>query len=202
MAKKAPAPVFGIGLFFGVLLGVILTLAFTTRDTSETYAEYQKRTRGGSGSARLPKDHPPREAPGGGGEAHGEGDGHDHGAAPKKSMGGGVEIPPIAKVHFMKKFVAALTSTPQNRQPATTYKPLLKQGMSVDCAGCHDSKDLNMEGMKKLDPGAPAVEKYRKDSRIMIPLMQNWVARLNKLHGDKLTQKVTCTTCHATDPRE
>ena len=101
----------------------------------------------------------------------------------------------------MKKFVAALTSVPQNKGPATGYKTLVEQGQSITCAGCHDPSQFNMEGMKSMDPGAAAVDKYRKNTQVMIPLMEKWVARLNKLHADKLVEKVTCTSCHEIDPR-
>jgi cytochrome c553 len=36
----------------------------------------------------------------------------------------------------------------------------------------------------------------------MVPLMEKWVERLNGWHGDRLKKPVTCTTCHAVDPKQ
>lgn len=110
----------------------------------------------------------------------------------------------IATIHFMQKFVAALTSKPDNLMPAKDYEPLLKTGAAViKCADCHTDPSLNMEGMIASDPGDEAVEPFRMRRRgFMIPLMEKWVARLNKMHADRLRGEVTCLDCHAQDPRD
>ncbi|MHC4956935.1 MAG: hypothetical protein ACYTGN_01070 [Planctomycetota bacterium] len=206
MASEKRAPLFGIGIFFGVLLGYILAVALSTSDTSETYEDYKARMAKESGGQR----------PGGGqraGDPHGRGgDPHARGGNQKPAgdpHGGGAghggqqdrAQQSAAKAHFMKKFVAALSDTPQNMQPNPEYKPLLKEGASLSCAGCHDPGQFNIEGMKQMDPGTEKVDPFRKSPRFMWPLMDKWVKRLNKLHGDKLVEPVTCTSCHAIDPR-
>ena len=66
----------------------------------------------------------------------------------------------------MKKFVRALTEPPENMFPNSEYQPLIKEGASpLVCASCHDPSKLNMEGMKKNDPGHEAVEPFRRQRR-------------------------------------
>jgi len=127
------------------------------------------------------------------------------GAMPSDSAhGGGSQERAFAKVHFMREFVAALTELPKNLMPAVDYEPLLKEGAAeIRCADCHTDKSLNMEGMIANDPGDEAVQPFRMQRHgFMIPLMEKWVARLNKLHADRLRKEVTCTDCHAIDPHE
>lgn len=191
MAERRPAPAFGIGLFFGLLIGVFATLALSTRDTSETFEEYRKRVSGESSAGRAPHGRQasdPQQPPG-------QGDGGHSGARDAQAQ--------MVKVHFMKKFVAALTGTPENMQPNPGYAPLLKDvSKPLRCASCHTDTSLDMDKMKRADPGAAAADPYRRQPRFMIPLMEAWVGRLNKLHADRLTKPVTCTDCHAIDPRD
>jgi hypothetical protein len=207
MASEKRAPLFGIGVFFGVLVGYILAVAFSTSDTSETYEDYKARMakERGQPAGRTQKGGDPhggdphaRSGGRSGGDPHG-GDPHGGGAG----HGGGQDRAQqsAAKAHFMKKFVAALTDTPQNMQPNPEYKRLLKDGESLTCAGCHDPNQFNIEGMKAMDPGTEKVDHYRKSPRFMWPLMDKWVKRLNKVHAGKLVKPITCTDCHAIDPR-
>jgi formate-dependent nitrite reductase cytochrome c552 subunit len=136
----------------------------------------------------------PRTRPrgGGGGQEAGHG-------------GRGDQSEAFAKIHFMKQFVAALTSVPGNSMPNPDYEPLLADPSNpIRCDDCHDpaTTGLDMNAMMRADPGSEAVEPYRRDPRFMIPLMQNWVARLNKLHADRLVKPVTCADCHAIDPSD
>ena len=108
----------------------------------------------------------------------------------------------MAKAHFMKKFVAALVSRPQNRQPNPVWRsPLREPGNPVGCKDCHDPRAFNLERMKAGDPGALAVESFRRNRRFMTGLMKKWVKRLNAQHAGKLREVVDCDTCHAGDPR-
>lgn len=130
-----------------------------------------------------------------------------HGALPPsvESHGeGDRQAASFAKVHFMKKFVAALTAPPGNLMPSPDYVPLLKDGVAlIRCADCHKDPSLNIEGMLKNDPGDEAVERFRlMREGFMIPLMEKWVARLNKRNADRLVKEVICTDCHAIDPRD
>lgn len=128
------------------------------------------------------------------------------GAMPPAAVHGGGEgqEPAFAKVHFMRKFVAALTEPPGNLMPALDYEPLLNEGaVPIRCADCHTDPSLDMEAMIANDPGDEAVQPFRMQRRrFMIPLMEKWVGRLNKRHGDRLRKEVTCTDCHAVDPRD
>jgi len=106
-----------------------------------------------------------------------------------------------AKVHFMRKFVAALTAPPENLMPAAAYAPLLKDGAPpIGCVDCHKSMDV--EAKLATDPGPDAAQRFRMRRNFMVPLMEKWVARLNKRHADRLRKEVTCTDCHAQDPRD
>jgi hypothetical protein len=110
----------------------------------------------------------------------------------------------FATVHFMRKFVAALTDAPANLMPSPAHESLLKKGAAmIRCTDCHKDTSLNIEAMIANDPGDEAVQPFRMRRRgFMIPLMEKWVQRLNKQHGDRLTKEVTCLDCHAQDPRD
>jgi len=199
--KERRAPLLAIGLFFGTLLGVGLTLALTHRDTSETYKEYRERVSGrpfrpgmaqGAPSQPNPGTRPGVTQPP---AMQGQDEGHTSGEDGAREQ--------IAKVHFMKKFVAALTQVPDNSGPQTEYRPLLKEGAEpISCRDCHTSSTIDFERMKQLDPGEEAVEPFRNRRMWMIQLMTAWVGRLNQLHADRLTGEVTCTSCHEIDPRD
>ena len=177
VADRPPVIWLGIGLFFGILIGLVVLVAATDEDASESDANHRDRPQP-----------PPRRAPG------------DEDHDPRQEANRARQR--VAKVHFMKKFVAALTTRPDNRFPAPAYEPLLKSGESIACADCHDPDTLDLDAMLKRDPGAAAVEPLRrKRRRFMIPLMEAWVERLNERHGAKLNRPVTCTDCHAWDPR-
>ncbi len=113
-----------------------------------------------------------------------------------------VESESAAKVHFMRKFVAALTEPPENLRPSPDYAPLLKQGAApIGCADCHKSMDIAAK--LATDPGDEAAQPCRMDRNgFMVPLMEKWVARLNKRHADRLRKEVTCKDCHEEDPRD
>ncbi len=182
MSARRPTPTLLIGLFFGALLGSAGMMIFSSKDTSETYLEYQQRMAGGGARPTAP--------PGGGAQdPHGGGAPQDRAAASQ------------AKAHFMKKFVAALSAMPQNRGPNPQWRSQLREGADpIECADCHDPTKYNVEGMKASDPGSQAVEPFRKDPAFMIPLMRAWVKRLNARHSDRLVAPVTCTTCHEENP--
>jgi len=187
--QTKPAVLFFVGLFFGLLVGVFLTIALTSTSDEEE---------GGDGSVASTGRAASSQPPGPGADAPQPPPGHGMGGA-----GGDRAEMSFAKVHFMKKFVAALTSLPQNGLPSPRYKPLLKDpSHPLSCGDCHDPSKVNMEAMKSRDPGAEAVEPYREQPRFMIPLMVKWVERLNTRHKDKLVKPVTCTSCHAMDPRD
>jgi len=196
LEKTPPGVLIGVGVFVGLLIGIVATIALFTPDTGETYEEYRQ---------RIEAERTGRSRPAGGGQQparpsgenpHGA-DGHGGAGADRASMS-------IAKVHFMKKFVAALTTPPQNMFPAADWKPLVKEGADpIRCADCHDPNVLNLEAMIRQDPGSEAVERFRRARRgFMIPLMTKWVQRLNTRHADRLEKPVTCTDCHAIDPRD
>jgi len=180
VSARRPTPTLLIGLFFGILIGSAGMMIFSSKDTSETYLDYQKRMGGGRG----------------GGTHAGEAKDPHAGGAPQDRAAASQ-----AKAHFMKKFVAALVKTPQNRAPNPQWSSPLREGAApIDCADCHDPAKYNVEGMKASDPGSQAVEAFRNDPSFMIPLMRNWVKRLNSVHGDRLAAPVTCTTCHEKNP--
>ena len=196
--RDQKVPYLWIGLFFGILIGVVATLILTARDTSETYQEYMERKRHvhavpDTGARSQPRSRP-RSQPG-----------SQPRSQPGESGGGGGDRArqSLAKVHFMKKFVAALTSPPDNMAPQTKYEPLLKDPANpIRCVECHDSGTIDIEGMRRLDPGDEAVEPLRRSPMFMRALMQNWVDRLNERHAERLTRPVTCTDCHEFDPRD
>lgn len=183
-----PAIFLAIGVFVGFLLGMVVMIAVQSTDTSESYADQEKRTQPQSRPQRPARSQPK------GGQAR---DPHGGQGADRAQQS-------FAKVHFMKKFVRALTEPPENMFPNTEYQPLIKEGASpLVCASCHDPSTLNMEGMKKNDPGHEAVEPFRRQKRgFMIPLMQKWVARLNKRNASHLRKAVVCTDCHLFDPSD
>ncbi|HEX5137030.1 MAG TPA: hypothetical protein VFY93_08670 [Planctomycetota bacterium] len=154
----------------------------------------------------LPSVNPHGGSPPGVTSPHGAANPHG-GATPPAQAGPhgseGIEKS-IATIHFMREFVAALTDRPDNLLPNPGYEPLLKTGAAmIRCADCHTDPSLNMEGMIASDPGDEAVEPFRMRRRgFMIPLMEKWVARLNKMHADRLRGEVTCLDCHAQDPRD
>jgi len=185
-----------VGLFLGVLIGIVGTIAITGEETSESYLEYKQRTQGGPASSGMsPHGAQPRQQPAqppaGGGPDSG------HGAPDRVEAS-------FAKVHFMKKFVAALTSKPENLMPVAAYQPLVAEGAEpIQCADCHDPNMLNLEAMMANDPGEEAVQPFRMMRRgFMVPLMEKWTARLNKLHAGRLRKEIGCTDCHSVDPRD
>ncbi len=170
------APLFMLGLFFGVLLGYFLKSLSEAERASVPGPQPAPRTR-------------TREV-----------DPHDAAHANQPAQGDRA-AESAAKAHFMKKFVAALVSLPKNAKPSAAWaSPLVDPSNPVECRDCHDPTRFNIEGMKQMDPGAEAVQPYRQNKRFMIMLMMNWVERLNRLHGDRLKTVVTCTTCHEEDP--
>jgi cytochrome c553 len=189
MATTKPIVYILLGLFLGILLGIVGTVAFRSDDPKESYAEYRARTQGPAPS-QSPHGAPPRPQPQAPADAA-------HGAPDRAEAS-------FAKVHFMKKFVASLTETPGNLMPAADHAPLLAPGAQpIECADCHDPNTLNIEGILASDPGDEAVQPFRQQRRgFMIPLMEKWVGRLNKLHKERLRKEVTCTDCHAIDPRD
>jgi len=184
---KTTAIAFSIGLFFGLLVGVFVTYALLP-DTEGTAPVRTAQTPSPHGAqapqpARPPSTQPPATPPHAGTEDSAQ--------------------EQFAKVHFMKKFVAALTETPLNSIPSPTWTtPLKDPSKPIGCTDCHSSGTLDFDRMRTLDPGSEAVERFRRRPGFMIPLMQNWVQRLNDLHGDRLRAPVTCTTCHAVNPME
>jgi len=193
-ARTSKAGPLILGMIAGLLIGWIATVALTdrepvpTREGAENAAKPPPKAHG-----KDQHERPPGKDPHSGGEAkspHGAGAGADRAQAS------------FAKVHFMKKFLDALKTTPQNKWPLASYRPLLKGGEALSCGDCHDPSKVDMEGMLRIDPGREAVEAFRKNPTFMIPLMQKWVARLNKDHAERLRKKVTCVDCHAISPIE
>jgi hypothetical protein len=129
--------------------------------------------------------------------------------APRGPMQGGEGGRPdpqamLNKAYFMQHFVAALASLPTNKNPNPKWSSPLKdaQGGKVKCGDCHTTTD--MSGLPPQE-SSPAIEKLHADKAFMIDLMTKWVAKLNNpdfAAKAKLKGEVTCTTCHATDPRE
>jgi len=186
-----------LGLFLGVLIGIVGTVAVKSSDTSETYEEYRARTQGPPASSGMSPHGAPARQPAAQPPAGGGGQDQGHGAPDRVEQS-------FAKVHFMKKFVAALTEAPQNLMPAAGYQPLVAAGAEpIRCADCHDPNMLNLEAMMSNDPGDEAVQPFRMMRRgFMVPLMEKWTARLNKLHAGRLRKEIACTDCHQIDPRD
>lgn len=190
-----PTPLFWIGAFFGLLLGSFLVLLLGSHDTSETAEEYERRV--GSRGRAAPDD----EVHGGGGAGRGRQ------APPDDQVHGGGRADrarqSLAKVHFMKKFVAALTEVPRNAHPNPAWRPLLREGAEpIRCADCHDPAKIDMERVKEQDPGAEAVQPFRQDIDFMADLMEKWVNRFNERHQERTGRAIGCTDCHAVDPRD
>ena len=124
-------------------------------------------------------------------------------------MGGGNGGPPdpqmmLNKAYFMQHFVAALTSLPSNNNPNPKWSSPLKDpdAGKVKCGDCHTKAD--MSGLPQQQ-NSPAIEQLHANKEFMVDLMTKWVAKLNNPDFGakaKLKQDVTCTTCHAKDPRE
>jgi len=189
LASRTPAAaILGAGLFFGVLVGWGANVILTDTASTESYDRFRDGARGPAGRGRTP------------GTRAGVRDGTGEGGDPHDAAGGRDPRESIVKVHFMKKFVAALTTPPANNWPNPQWQPLLKEGEELSCANCHDATSINMEQMKGMDPGSEAAEPYRRDPRFMVPLMTKWVRKLNAEHGDKLAREVTCNDCHRYDP--
>jgi hypothetical protein len=129
--------------------------------------------------------------------------------APRGPMQGGEGGRPdpqamLNKAYFMQHFVAALTSLPTNNNPNPKWSSPLKdaQGGKVKCGDCHTKAD--MSGLPQQE-SSPAIEKLHADKAFMIDLMTKWVTKLNNPDFGakaKLKGEVTCTTCHAMDPRD
>ncbi|MHC4972885.1 MAG: hypothetical protein ACYTG3_11190 [Planctomycetota bacterium] len=194
-AATKPVVFLVIGTFIGFLLGMVVMIAVQSTDTSVSYAEHQQRTQPAHPPQRpaqgQAKDGATKRPP------HGQEQGGHGGGADRAQQS-------FAKVHFMKKFVKALAERPENMFPNPDYQPLVKEGGSpIVCANCHDPKSLNLDAMQKNDPGHEAVEPFRRARRgFMIPLMEKWVARLNKRNSGNLRKAVVCTDCHLWDPRD
>ena len=174
-----------MGLALGIAVGVGATLVWTGGDADAPPPAWQDRPPGPS-----PHDAPWPPA---------------QGAAPADALHGeGAVEASFAKVHFMRKFLDALAEPPKNLMPSPGYVPLMKEGATpLRCADCHTDKSIDFEGMISSDPGDEAVQPFRMQRRgFMIPLMEKWVARLNKRHADRLRKEVTCADCHAVDPRD
>ncbi len=110
----------------------------------------------------------------------------------------------LNKAFFMQHFVAALYSKPTNQNPNPKWTSPLKDAQSgqVVCGDCHTKADMSR---LPIQESSPAIEKLHANKEFMVDLMTKWVARLNS--GEfgakmKLKGEVTCTTCHATDPRQ
>ena len=181
MAESGPSPrvVFAFGVVLGLLLSVLGVLAYRGGEMPEDHTE----------ASEPPPANPLAPNPRGPRDPHGPGT-----ERMQKSF---------ATVHFMKKFLKALSEPPANRWPNAGYEPLIKDASNpLSCVDCHDPDNFNVEGMLKRDPGHHAVERFRKNPNFMVPLMRKWVARLNERHAKRLTKRVTCTSCHAIDPQE
>jgi len=110
----------------------------------------------------------------------------------------------LNKAYFMQHFVAALTSIPSNNNPNPKWSSPLKDPQSdkVKCGDCHTKADMSQLPQQE---SSPAIEQMHADKEFMVDLMTKWVAKLNNPEfgaKGKLKAEVTCTTCHAKDPRE
>jgi hypothetical protein len=113
------------------------------------------------------------------------------------------KIPPFVKAYFMHQFVEALYSKPKNFNPSPNWASPLKdpENGRVWCTDCHVSGQVNFANIPKQK--MPMNDQLEKDKKFMANLMKKWVARLNSSEFGakaKLTQEVTCLTCHETNP--
>ncbi len=114
------------------------------------------------------------------------------------------KVPPFVKVFFMHQFVEALYSVPKNKEPNPSWQSPLKdpENGRVWCTDCHGDQ-FNFAAMPKQR--LPMVDALENDHEFMVELMTKWVGRLNSDEfraKAKLKGPVTCTTCHAKDPRK
>ena len=127
-------------------------------------------------------------------------------AAPAGAAAAGeVEVPPFVKAYFMHMFVEALYSVPGNRNPNPKWSSPLTdpQNGRVWCTDCHTDPSIDFGKIPKQK--TPMNEQLENNHEFMVGLMTKWVGRLNSDQFGakaKLKQPVTCTTCHARDPRE
>jgi hypothetical protein len=111
----------------------------------------------------------------------------------------------FAKAFFMHTFVEALYSIPKNKAPNPNWtSPLADPEKGrVWCTDCHDPNKADVSRVPR--ERTAKVDELEQDHEFMVELMTKWVGRLNS--GEfgakaKLKQPVTCTTCHAKDPRK
>ncbi len=95
----------------------------------------------------------------------------------------------------------ALKRTPTNKEPAKSWRPLLKPGeKSMLCAYCHGEVGARMEEfLPKLDLTRPA--KYADDRDFMVNIMERWMKEANVELTDVLVKPLACLSCHDQDPR-
>jgi len=128
-------------------------------------------------------------------------------ALPVVPLAGGLSVedaPPFVKAFFMHTWVEALYSRPANQNPNPTWSSPLLDSVNgrVWCTDCHISGQVDFERIPKQR--VPMVDDYENDHEFMVELMQKWVQRLNSDQfgaAAKLSGRVDCVTCHATDPR-
>jgi hypothetical protein len=118
---------------------------------------------------------------------------------------GEAEVPPFVKAYFMHMFVEALYSVPGNNNPNPNWSSPLKDPVNnrVWCTDCHTDPSLDFGKIPKQKMAMN--EELENNHEFMVDLMTKWVGRLNSDEFKakaKLKQPVTCTTCHATDPRQ
>ena len=105
---------------------------------------------------------------------------------------------------LMNSFLTALVQKPRNKQPASRWKPLLKDPKpgAITCALCHGETGATM--WQKVPAGevnlVPPAE-YAGNKAFMVHLMEEWVEELNHEAKDQLIKTVGCKDCHETDPR-
>ena len=108
-------------------------------------------------------------------------------------------LPPI-----MARFTAALTQKPRNKNPAPGWRPLLRDPSKgvKNCTLCHSgeiAREMDTEAARFLEK--PQSKRHLEDKAFMVTLMERWVKKLNTEAASALVKKVTCTDCHAEDPR-
>ena len=118
---------------------------------------------------------------------------------------GEAEVPPFVKAYFMHMFVEALYSVPGNNNPNPNWASPLKDPVNgrVWCTDCHTDPSLDFSKIPKQKMALN--EELENNHEFMVDLMTKWVGRLNSDEFGakaKLKQPVTCTTCHASDPRQ